>query len=143
MRWWRAEGRAGLRLLMCDEPTSCLDVASDHLAHDVLTSLASTVMITEHRLVHVERFDRVVVMDRGTLVEQGSARELGERPGSVLAQLRAQQEQQGAAPNKREAARRPARTPECCGSFVGCRAARLWHVARNTPSGLAAPKVAP
>ena len=70
-------------------------MASDHLAHDVLTSLASTVMITEHRLVHVERFDRVVVMDRGTLVEQGSARELGERPGSVLAQLRAQQEQQG------------------------------------------------
>mgnify|MGYP002632704431 CR=1 FL=1 len=88
-------GPRALRLLMCDEPTSCLDLASDHLVHNVLTSLSATVMITEHRLAHVDRFDRVIVLDRGRLVEQGTAQELLDRPGSVLAQLKAQQQQAG------------------------------------------------
>ncbi|KAJ1626197.1 hypothetical protein T492DRAFT_596932, partial [Pavlovales sp. CCMP2436] len=47
----------------------------------------STVLMICHRLQHVARFDEVLVMDAGRVVEQGAPAELLGRPGSCLARL--------------------------------------------------------
>jgi ATP-binding cassette subfamily C (CFTR/MRP) protein 1 len=85
-------GPRALRALLCDEPTSALDAASDHRVHNVLTSLSCTVLVVAHRLETLSRFDRVLVMDSGALVEQGTPAELEAKPHSVLSQLKAVQE---------------------------------------------------
>lgn len=43
-----------------------------------------TVLMTTHSLAMIERFDQVVVMDNGTLVEKGSPVELMETRDSAL-----------------------------------------------------------
>mmetsp|Transcript_49540 Transcript_49540/g.115997 ORF Transcript_49540/g.115997 Transcript_49540/m.115997 type:complete len:822 (-) Transcript_49540:12-2477(-) len=74
-------------LLLADEPTACVDLMADARVHDVLLGLESTVLMICHRLQHVARFDEVLVMDAGRVVEQGAPAELLGRPGSCLARL--------------------------------------------------------
>lgn len=69
-------------VLILDEPTSQLDpiAASDFLAAvgKINRELGTTVLITEHRLEEVFPFtDRVMVMDRGALIADGSVKEVG------------------------------------------------------------------
>ncbi|GBG26436.1 ABC transporter, putative [Hondaea fermentalgiana] len=76
------------RILLCDEPTANIDLASDVKIHDVLLGLDATVVMICHRLQHVPRFDRVVVMaPGGTLQEQGPPSDLLSRPNSALRDL--------------------------------------------------------
>ncbi len=72
-----AIARALLRdapILLLDEATSALDAASEALVQDALDRLAQgrTTLVIAHRLATVRRADRIVVMDRGRVVEQGS-----------------------------------------------------------------------
>ena len=63
---------------MLDEPTEHLDpVAADSLTADLLQATAdrSLVLIT-HRLTGLESVDQILVMDNGTVVEQGNHDEL-------------------------------------------------------------------
>eukprot|EP00435_Cladocopium_sp_Y103_P066369 s151_g28.t1 len=60
------------RILLCDEATANIDVLTDEKVHDVVLSLEATVMMICHRLQHIKRFQQVVVLDAGKLVEQGS-----------------------------------------------------------------------
>jgi ABC-type multidrug transport system fused ATPase/permease subunit len=65
-------------VLILDEATSSLDVPSERLVQHALRTLLAdrTAVIIAHRLTTVEIADRVVVVDDGRIVEDGSPDEL-------------------------------------------------------------------
>src|SRR5262249_55059320 len=65
-------------VLILDEATSSLDNESERLIEDALGKLliGRTTLIIAHRLGTVQRADRLVVMDRGRIVEEGTHAEL-------------------------------------------------------------------
>jgi ABC-type multidrug transport system fused ATPase/permease subunit len=66
------------RVLILDEATSSLDIPSERLVQRALRTLLAdrTAMIIAHRLTTVEIADRVLVVDDGRIVEDGSPAEL-------------------------------------------------------------------
>jgi subfamily B ATP-binding cassette protein MsbA len=60
-------------ILILDEATSALDNESERLVQEALQTLMKgrTTLIIAHRLSTIEHADRVVVMQHGTIVEQG------------------------------------------------------------------------
>ena len=72
-------------LLLADEPTTALDVTVQarilKILHDLKDDLGISVLFVTHDLgVVAEIADRVVVMYRGKIVEQGNTRDIFERP---------------------------------------------------------------
>ncbi|MBA3522241.1 MAG: ATP-binding cassette domain-containing protein [Gemmatimonadales bacterium] len=65
-------------VLVLDEATSSLDTESERLIEDALTKLlvGRTTLIIAHRLSTVRRADRLLVIDRGRIVEEGTHTEL-------------------------------------------------------------------
>ncbi|MFK7693237.1 ABC transporter transmembrane domain-containing protein [Paenibacillus sp. HJGM_3] len=66
------------RILILDEATSALDAESESLVTEALERLMKdrTTFIIAHRLATVVRADQILVLDHGTIVEQGNHREL-------------------------------------------------------------------
>ena len=66
------------RILIFDEATSALDYESEKIIQDNMRQICRgrTVLIIAHRLSAVRDADRIVVMERGQIVEQGSHTEL-------------------------------------------------------------------
>ena len=79
-------------ILILDEATSALDNESERLVQEALQKpmQGRTTLIVAHRLSTIEHADRVVAMDRGRIVEQGSHAELLVR-GGLYARLHAMQ----------------------------------------------------
>ena len=71
------------RLLILDEATASLDLESERLIGDALEHLLQgrTTVIIAHRLSTVERADKILVLEDGCLVEQGTHASLLERNG--------------------------------------------------------------
>jgi subfamily B ATP-binding cassette protein MsbA len=65
-------------ILILDEATSALDNESERLVQDALQKLmhGRTTLIVAHRLSTIEHADRVIVMERGRIVEQGAPAQL-------------------------------------------------------------------
>ena len=65
-------------ILILDEATSALDTESERLVQDALQRLMQgrTTLVIAHRLSTIEHADRVVVMERGNIVEQGTHAQL-------------------------------------------------------------------
>ena len=65
-------------VLVLDEATSSLDVPSERLVQQALQTVLAdrTAVIIAHRLSTVEIADRVLVVERGEIVEQGSPEQL-------------------------------------------------------------------
>ncbi|KYP97167.1 amino acid ABC transporter permease, partial [Sodalis-like endosymbiont of Proechinophthirus fluctus] len=61
-------------LWLLDEPTEGLDAVTEQQILQLLTTLGQerTVIIVTHRIRGLERLDRICIMDRGKLIEQGS-----------------------------------------------------------------------
>jgi ATP-binding cassette subfamily B protein len=81
-----AIARALLRdapLLLLDEATSALDAESERLVQDALDRLMEhrTTIVIAHRLATVRAADRIVVMDEGRIVEEGTHATLTRRDG--------------------------------------------------------------
>jgi ATP-binding cassette, subfamily B, bacterial HlyB/CyaB len=77
------------RILIFDEATSALDYESERIIQDNMQDICRdrTVIIIAHRLSSVRRTDRIVVMERGQIVESGHHAELMENPGGHYARL--------------------------------------------------------
>ena len=76
-----AIGRALLKdapVLILDEATSSLDTQSERHIQDALKHLMKdrTTLVIAHRLSTVEGADRIIVLDKGSIVESGNHREL-------------------------------------------------------------------
>ena len=85
-----AIARALLRnapILIMDEATSALDTESERAIQDALNKLMKnrTSLVIAHRLSTIENADKIIVMEQGEILEQGSHAELLEKKGAYAA----------------------------------------------------------
>jgi ATP-binding cassette subfamily C protein len=78
------------RLLLFDEATSALDNRTQAAVSSALERLQATRIVIAHRLSTVRTADRILVLERGRVVEQGRYDELMERDGLFSALARRQ-----------------------------------------------------
>lgn len=73
----------GERLWLLDEPTSSVDALNEKEIYKHLYERAKddTLILISHRLSDLEKMDQIIVMDDGSVVEQGSFDELMNRQG--------------------------------------------------------------
>jgi ATP-binding cassette subfamily B protein len=83
-----------LSVVILDEATASIDSITEQLIQDALARIfeRKTVIVIAHRLSTVERADRIVVMDRGQIVEQGNHNELLAADGAYARLVRAGEE---------------------------------------------------
>jgi len=77
------------RILIFDEATSALDYESERILKDNMKLICAgrTVLVIAHRLSTVRDADRIIVVDKGQIVELGSHEELLARPDGQYAHL--------------------------------------------------------
>ena len=73
-------------VIMLDEATSALDNRTQAIVTESLNRLQATRIVIAHRLSTIKQADRIVVLDKGRIAEQGSFEELMNKNG-IFAKL--------------------------------------------------------
>lgn len=71
-------------ILIMDEATSALDAMTEHLVMEAVKARHITTVIVAHRLSTVRDCDRIIVLAKGKIVEQGTHQELIDRQGEYF-----------------------------------------------------------
>ncbi|WP_205501909.1 ABC transporter ATP-binding protein [Rufibacter psychrotolerans] len=76
-------------ILILDEATSSLDSESEMLVQEAMDELMKnrTTIIIAHRLATIRKVDKILVIDKGQIVEQGPHEELANNPEGIYANL--------------------------------------------------------
>ena len=69
------------RILILDEATSALDNVTQKQVSEALDKLHCTCIVIAHRLSTIRNCDRILVMDKGAIIEDGNYNDLIERGG--------------------------------------------------------------
>lgn len=80
---------ANPKILIFDEATSSLDSASEKLIQDAMEKIKKgrTMIIIAHRLSTIKKANKIIVLENGKVVEQGSHFELAKASGGLYAKL--------------------------------------------------------
>ena len=86
--------------MIWDEPTAPLDAKAEYAVYESLRKLASnrTVILITHRLGSIRNADRILFLERGKLVEQGTHQELLQINGRYAELYRLQTQLHGIEP---------------------------------------------
>ena len=79
------------KILMFDEATSALDNLTQKRVSESLEALKCTRIVIAHRLSTIRQCDRIIVLDQGKIIEDGTYQELIDR-GGFFAELVARQQ---------------------------------------------------
>lgn len=76
-------------ILLLDEATSALDAESERLVQNALETLMEgrTTIVIAHRLATILKADRILVMDGGKIVEEGTHKTLSKKKNGIYARL--------------------------------------------------------
>jgi ATP-binding cassette subfamily B protein len=76
-------------ILILDEATSSLDSESEKLIQDALDKLMKnkTVIVIAHRLSTIRKMDRIIVVDQGKIIEEGTHQNLINKQGGIYKKL--------------------------------------------------------
>ena len=82
-------------VLLLDEATSALDAEAESQVQEAIarTVVGRTVLVIAHRLSTIRHADKIVVMDRGEIVEEGTHVKLMEKKGLYHQLVKRQTEQ--------------------------------------------------
>ncbi|MDR1253783.1 MAG: NHLP bacteriocin export ABC transporter permease/ATPase subunit [Oscillospiraceae bacterium] len=79
------------KILMLDEATSALDNITQKQVSDSLAGLESTRIVIAHRLSTIKHCDRIIMLDKGRIIEDGKYDELIEKGGHFAELVKRQQ----------------------------------------------------
>ena len=80
-------------MLILDEATSSVDTETEKLIQDALDALTAnrTTIAIAHRLSTLRKADRLIILDKGNVIEEGTHEELAGVEGGLYARLLAMQ----------------------------------------------------
>ncbi len=78
------------RILVLDEATSSLDSQSEHLIQEAMDEVIrnKTAIVVAHRLSTIMKMDKIIVMDKGRIIEKWSHKELLAKENGIYKKLR-------------------------------------------------------